>query len=843
MKKKEIPKEIQDLLLAVVRDCEMEDDAVRERQIRTWKRLKLTWEGFTKVWYSEVAHDWRIYNETQDQDTDQAYYDKPINVFRAYLESIIAALSIIIPPLKCFPDDADNPLDLATAKAGDKICELVYRHNDVSLLWLHALFIFVTEGMIACYSYPKSDDKYGTYEDKQYEDITEEHDVTTCSLCGSTIEDNVVDPLADAQLDGANIGGDIPQSEMMQPGMEMLQAPPMQTTGMLADQSGMMPPAEIPQDPNQGVVNQDLINQELDEFQPGNEDVELHNALINENQELCPACMEMMDPVRKREQFITTRLVGITKHPKSRICMEVYGGLSVKIPNYARTQLECPYLLFSREVNYAVAMDKYGFKDKKDLNKKIGSGNSPGGYDQYEQWGRLSPQYQGEYPTNVVTEKMCWLRPSSFNMLGDEDDIKKLKKLYPDGVKVTKVNDEFADACNESLDDCWTLSQNPMSDFLHFDPLGMLLTPIQDITDDLTSLTLQTIEHGVSLTFADPSVLNFKAFQQTEVTPGGMFPATPKSGKSLAEGFYEARTATLSAEVMPFAQSIQSMGQLVSGALPSLFGGMMQGGGETASQYSMSRAQAQQRQQNTWKMLIVWWKTIFGKVIPMYINGVKEDERDVQRDPDGNFINVFIRKAELEGKIGKVELEANENLPLTWGQRKDVIEKLFQNANPEIMKILAAPENLSLIHEALGLDDFYVPGEDDKNKAYDDIKQLLGSEPMPTGDPMMPEQSSIQFDPIFDNLEITFEIVRKWVISEAGRQAKTDNEAGYRNVLLYGSSIKQFLMQQMMQQQAMQAQAGNENGKGEDGAAPPEKPNQLDQEAPILGESNVSTIQ
>jgi hypothetical protein len=294
---------------------------------------------------------------------------------------------------------------------------------------------------------------------------------------------------------------------------------------------------------------------------------------------------------------------------------------------------------------------------------------------------------------------------------------------------------------------------------------------------------------------------------------------------------------------MPFAQSIQSMGQLVSGALPSLFGGMMQGGGETASQYSMSRAQAQQRQQNTWKMLIVWWKTIFGKVIPMYINGVKEDERDVQRDPDGNFINVFIRKAELEGKIGKVELEANENLPLTWGQRKDVIEKLFQNANPEIMKILAAPENLSLIHEALGLDDFYVPGEDDKNKAYDDIKQLLGSEPMPTGDPMMPEQSSIQFDPIFDNLEITFEIVRKWVISEAGRQAKTDNEAGYRNVLLYGSSIKQFLMQQMMQQQAMQAQAGNENGQGEDGAAPPEKPNPLDQEAPILGESNVSTIQ
>jgi hypothetical protein len=195
MKNKEVSEEIQRLLLAVVRHCEMEDRTVRERQIRTWRRLKLFWEGFTKVWYSETAHDWRIWNETQDQNTDQSYYDKPINVFRAYLESIIAALSIIIPPLKCFPDDADNPLDLATAKAGDKICELVYRHNDVTLLWLHALFIYCTEGMVACYSYPKSDEAYGTYEEKKYEDITEERDVVKCSLCGHELEN---DSLADA---------------------------------------------------------------------------------------------------------------------------------------------------------------------------------------------------------------------------------------------------------------------------------------------------------------------------------------------------------------------------------------------------------------------------------------------------------------------------------------------------------------------------------------------------------------------------------------------------------------------------------------------------------------------
>ena len=130
-----VSEEVQRLLKEVVEHFDREDISVRERQIRTWKRLKLFWEGFQKTWYSEVAHDWRI--DTDESDSSQSYYDKPVNVFRAYLESIIAALSVTVPPIKCFPDDADNTLDLSTARAGDKISQIIYRHNDVPLLWLH----------------------------------------------------------------------------------------------------------------------------------------------------------------------------------------------------------------------------------------------------------------------------------------------------------------------------------------------------------------------------------------------------------------------------------------------------------------------------------------------------------------------------------------------------------------------------------------------------------------------------------------------------------------------------------------------------------------------------------
>jgi hypothetical protein len=182
---------IEHLLKSVADHFDQEDRAVRERQLRDWRRLKLLWEGFTRVWYSETAHDWRIWDENViSSDNDQQFYDKPINLFRAYLESIIAALSITVPGIKCFPDDADNPLDLTTAKAGDKISLLVYRHNNAPLLWLHALYVLCTEGMVACYSYPKEDEKYGTYEVDEEKD--EEQEGYVCPYCNANLPDEVL---------------------------------------------------------------------------------------------------------------------------------------------------------------------------------------------------------------------------------------------------------------------------------------------------------------------------------------------------------------------------------------------------------------------------------------------------------------------------------------------------------------------------------------------------------------------------------------------------------------------------------------------------------------------------
>src|SRR6186713_2497660 len=119
MANQELSEELKNQLKQIIDHFDDEDRAVRDRQIKQWRKLKLLWENVQHTYFSEVAHDWRMPDVGAGTDeSDQGFYDKPVNIFRAYLESIIAALSITVPPITCYPDDADNPLDVITAKTG-----------------------------------------------------------------------------------------------------------------------------------------------------------------------------------------------------------------------------------------------------------------------------------------------------------------------------------------------------------------------------------------------------------------------------------------------------------------------------------------------------------------------------------------------------------------------------------------------------------------------------------------------------------------------------------------------------------------------------------------------------
>lgn len=756
-----ISEEIQTDLKSLADFFDQEDKAVRERQVRTWRKLKLYWEGFQRVYYDDIAHDWRVWDASLTQSSDDSvYYDKPVNIFRAYLESIIAALSISIPAILCIPDDAEDNLDCQTAKSGDKIARLIYRHNDVPLLWIQALYTLVTEGMIACYNYTDTNEEYGYVDKPKEEDTEEEHHV--CVNCKSIIDE-------------------------------------------IYDQT------------------ESLNDRERDEFDPGDDDVDLA-AKLKEGP-VCPYCQSELDPELQKSKIIITRITGTTKEPKSRQCLQILGGLYVKVPNYARRQCDIPYLRWSYETHYTFAIDKYEeLRDNLSESARLKTGYDGG--QEYDRWGRMSPQYRGEWPLNTVTWRHYWFRPESYNYLA-KDRAAALKKKFPDGCHAVFINDLFAEACNECLDDHWTLTFDPLSDYLHHQPMGELLVNIQDITNDLIALTVQTIEQGIISTFADPNVVDFDAYRQSEASPGSLYPLKPQpANKNISEAFFPLKPATLGQEVLPFGEKIQTMGQLAVGALPSIFGGMAEAGSKTASEYSMSRAQALQRLQTHWKMLTYWWKQIFAKVIPQYMKDMIEDERFVTRNKIGAFENILIRKADTEGTIGSIELAPDENLPVTPAQKKDVFMQLMQFANPQLIGILSAPENIPFIREVLGIPELAIPGDVDREKQNEEISQLINSVPLSDS------QSSVPVDPILDNHQIEAEICRHFLVGEEGRELKIDNPEAYLNVLLHMKEHMMFATQGLM---GPQGQPPSPNGEDKSKTTPP------DSEAPIQGEEDAVT--
>ena len=718
---KMLSEELQNALAQIRDEFDEEDREIRERQIREWKKLEFYWAGITKIWWDAVANDWRVFQETESEQ-------KQINVFRAFLESIIAALTTVVPPIKCMPDDADNISDVLTAKGGTKIAALIYSQIDAPLLFCKAVYIYCIQGMVAAYNYSVEDEKFGTVDVPKYK--TEEVDtpIKLCPNCASEIET-------------------------------------------------------------------------------------VH----------CDNCNEDVEPVMGSMKENVTRLDGVKKQPKARQRIDINGGLFVKVPNYARKQEDVPYLSYCYETHYSNVYKKYEHLRGK---FKLDKNSSTNGEDIYEKWGRLSPQYFGEEPTNTPTVRNWWFRSNTFEVIEDESVRKELYRKFPKGVKCVWINDQYAEAINESLDDHWTLTYNPLSEYLHFQPLGGLLTSIQDISDELIDLSLQTIEHGIPQTFADPSVLNFNAYKQMETVPGAIYPAKAKSGKTLAEGFYTVSTATLSQEVEPFAASIEQKGQFISGALPSLFGGNQANSSRTAAQYSMSKNQAMQRLQITWKMINFFWKNTFSKVIPSYMETMLEDERLV-KEKDNTFINVVIRKSELDGKIGNVTIESSENLPSTWGQIHDTVMQLIQLNNPAILESLGAPENLEILSNALGLNDFNLLGIHDREKQHEEIGLLTKSEPLPQINQMtgMPEEvTSIMPEFEVDNHKIEIEICRDWCVGEIGRQVKIENPAGYKNVLLHMKVHNEMLQAQMMPPPGMMQQP-NQNGQKPQG--PPSDNNKL----------------
>lgn len=530
----------------------------------------------------------------------------------------------------------------------------------------------------------------------------------------------------------------------------------------------------------------------------------IEQQLFSETPQTCPDCGGPLEDNEKvsEEPFIR----GQEEVPKGCSIIELYEPLRLKVPFYATSPQEVDYVVVEGEMNYAKARSQYP-----QYAKEINAGS----IDHTEATYRIQADYYAGLPSkNLVTVKRLWAKPSQYYALEDEREIKFMQKKYPDGVYKVFINNILVECVNMKMEDRWEFLSSPLDTHIYLRALGNGHIAIQDMENDLVMMTMDTIKHAIGETFFDHEILNQQNYARSHAQPGNMVPIEPKSNKSIGDHFFQTKNATLSREVDAFFARLESRGQLVTGAFPSIYGGTLTEGSKTLGVYQESRNMALQRVGIPNDDITRFLTQIIFKAVKLYDQNMETDE--TYAEPYGSgFRNVTLNKPSPKAKIARVEPSRSEQFPETWEQKRAFVFELLEKNNPQILAALFAPENIGLMKLVIGIDELHVPGEADRNNQLREIQELLKSEPIDTGivDPITKQpimESSIKPDMDIDNDLIHAATTINWLINLEGQRAKIQTPLGYQNVLLH---LREHNMNYAAKQpQPQPQQTGEENG-------------------------------
>jgi len=501
---------------------------------------------------------------------------------------------------------------------------------------------------------------------------------------------------------------------------------------------------------------------------------------------LCEYCQQEVIPFIETDEEEVPVILGYKQEPKPRPCIEIYGMMNIRVPHFVKTQKECGYLILETDSDKEYAQDEAGEEIP----------NNGNGYET-GRWARLDSDFDWEESNQIVTWRRVWLRSWEFNLASSPERAKELKKKFPKGCYFLMMNDLLVEADNESMDAHWIISQSPLSNHIHTEPLGLPAKAVQDIRSEIVILQLQAMEYGIPDTFADPAVLDFKAYGKSEAAPGQIFPikAMP-AGRALGDSFATLKTAIYPKEAEEFKKSLDQDGQFVLGDFPSIYGGVQQGGSRTLGEYQSSQSRALMRLSIVWKITSVFWAGINEKATRIFVNEMREDEKFVKKS-GSNWVNIWIRRSNMLGKIGSVEPETNTAFPMSFMQKKDSLLKLIEFQNPAIQTVITHPENAGLIAKYMGFPELYIPGDDDRNKQLDEIQEIMEGIP-------------VEIDADLDVHQTEYDACIAWLNSDYGIDAKMSNPEGREMVKEHARQHKIAISMLQMQQMEQEAQFSDE---------------------------------
>ena len=162
------------------------DDDIRIRMTPVWQMYENYWRGLQDVIYDSDEREFRSAAgviRAAGELEDTYIGSKIVNVYRAHGESVASAISSETPKVRFYPEDAEDPQDITTAKTYSIASEYIADDNEARLLHLRAVYTRWNQPFVAYYNTYVYDEKYGTIERRTYKTVDQEVSEAYCPEC------------------------------------------------------------------------------------------------------------------------------------------------------------------------------------------------------------------------------------------------------------------------------------------------------------------------------------------------------------------------------------------------------------------------------------------------------------------------------------------------------------------------------------------------------------------------------------------------------------------------------------------------------------------------------------
>jgi hypothetical protein len=467
-----------------------------------------------------------------------------------------------------------------------------------------------------------------------------------------------------------------------------------------------------------------------------------------------------------------------------------------------------PWIDYKYEEHTSTLLDLFGDR----LREHIGEDEAPA--DSSDTMGitaraqRSSPSASQVGQKNMLTFRRLWLRPRMYHMF-KKAERKQLFEQFPAGLKVSVVNDHVMDLEDERMDDHWAVCQPTVSKRFWNDAVCRLMIQGNDITDDMLNIQVQTAERSNAITLLNPSVVDAKTLKSRRSNPADIIEAKPDYGGRLADAAYTIQRSTLDPAVPELFGKIRGYMRENTGIVPEVFGGGQ--GRDTWRAEEQAKNQALQMLLPIWKMMQAAWREAYDNMVRLLLQFEMQD----MKDPDGEPIDLeAVRR-------GKYKIEVESWFPITEGQLAERMERHLESAILAEKVPWFHPLNVRITKERMGWSDLQFPGENEREKMLDEIRQLLKEEPVQIPGEMgaIETRPSIAPRNAEDDHELNVQVIKEWFQIPYAVRMEKENPKGYQNVLARFLA-EQHLVQIEMAKQAALAPAG-EPQPGGGGQTPP----------------------